>query len=237
MNAGQTNDILSDKPLVTTKKQAISTVPINAEFQVAANEGPMSNRLWAKQLIDRCLAAIGILLIAPVLILIAIAVKFSSRGPVLFSQLRYGQHRSMITVYKFRTMRVNRKAQFTQATRDDPRVTRVGWFLRRTSLDELPQLLNVLNGSMSLVGPRPHPVTLDAQYTSIVPHLNNRYRVKPGITGLAQINGFRGETRQLLDMEGRIAYDNKYINNWSLLLDIKILMTTLIKGWVHKNAY
>ena len=127
--------------------------------------------------------------------------------------------------------------EFRQAERDDPRITRIGAFLRRTSLDELPQLFNVIQGSMSLVGPRPHPLKLDDDFKYVIPALNSRYSVKPGITGWAQINGFRGETRNISDMVARIEHDRYYIKRWSLWLDVKILVMTVFKGWTHKNAY
>jgi len=127
--------------------------------------------------------------------------------------------------------------EFQQAKKDDPRITRVGAFLRRTSLDELPQLFNVIQGSMSLVGPRPHPLKLDEDFRYVIPALTSRYSVKPGITGWAQINGYRGETSKVSDMVSRVEHDRHYIKHWSLWLDVKILVLTVFKGWTHKNAY
>jgi exopolysaccharide biosynthesis polyprenyl glycosylphosphotransferase len=174
-----------------------------------------------------------------VLLIIALATKLDSTGPVFFRQKRYGFNNNPITVYKFRTMHVGAGSDITvqQARRNDPRVTRVGALLRRTSLDELPQLFNVLNGEMSLVGPRPHAVVHNEQYAKIIDDYLSRHRVKPGITGWAQVNGLRGETDTPEKMARRVQFDLYYIDNWSLLFDIKILMLTPFLGFVNKNAY
>lgn len=190
-----------------------------------------------KRLEDFVFGSIALLILFPLMALISIAVKLDSTGPALFCQARSGRNREVIKVYKFRTMYQNGSAEFKQAQKDDPRITRVGAFLRRTSLDELPQLFNVIQGSMSMVGPRPHPLKLDEDFKYVIPALNSRYCVKPGITGWAQINGFRGETRRVSDMVSRIEHDRYYVKNWSLWLDIKILVMTVFKGWTHKNAY
>ncbi len=191
-----------------------------------------------KRLEDFVLGSFALLILFPLMALISIAVKLDSTGPALFCQARSGRNREIIKVYKFRTMyQSGVQQEFRQAERDDPRVTRVGAFLRKTSLDELPQLFNVIQGSMSLVGPRPHPLKLDDDFKYVIPALNSRYSVKPGITGWAQINGFRGETRNVSDMVARIEHDRDYIKQWSLWLDIKILVMTVFKGWTHKNAY
>ncbi len=190
-----------------------------------------------KRLEDFVLGSLALILVFPILIIIAVVIKLDSTGPALFCQARSGRNRNVIKVYKFRTMYQSGGSEFRQASRNDPRVTRVGAFLRRTSLDELPQLINVIQGSMSLVGPRPHPLKLDEDFKYVIPALNTRYCVKPGITGWAQINGFRGETRKVGDMIGRIEHDRHYIYNWSLLLDLKILVMTVLKGWTHKNAF
>lgn len=156
----------------------------------------------------------------------------------LFKQDRYGLSGQKIKVWKFRSMRVMENADTViQATKNDPRVTKFGSFLRRTSLDELPQFINVLQGSMSIVGPRPHAVTHNEQYRKQVENYMIRHKVKPGITGLAQINGFRGEIDALYKMEKRVQYDIEYIQNWSLWLDIKIIIKTIFKGFIGKNAY
>ncbi|MBX2838881.1 MAG: exopolysaccharide biosynthesis polyprenyl glycosylphosphotransferase [Gammaproteobacteria bacterium] len=190
-----------------------------------------------KRLEDFVLGSIALILLLPVMVIISIAVKLDSTGPALFCQPRSGRNREIIKVYKFRTMFQNGSQEFRQAQKDDPRITRVGAFLRKTSLDELPQLINVIQGSMSLVGPRPHPLKLDDEFKYVIPALNSRYCVKPGITGWAQINGFRGETRRVGDMVSRIEHDRHYIRHWSLWMDFKILVLTVFKGWTHKNAY
>lgn len=178
------------------------------------------------------------LLISPLLIAIALGVKLSSPGPVLFKQDRYGLGGKKIKVWKFRSMKVmENDAVVTQATKNDPRVTRFGAFIRRTSLDELPQFLNVLQGSMSIVGPRPHAVAHNEQYRQIVDNYMIRHKIKPGITGWAQINGYRGETDTLDKMEKRVRYDIQYMQNWSLWLDLKIIFLTIFKGFVSETAY
>lgn len=174
----------------------------------------------------------------PVMLLVAIGIKLTSPGPILFKQTRYGLNGKQIEVWKFRTMRVmENSAVVTQATRNDPRITRFGAFLRKTSLDELPQFFNVLQGRMSIVGPRPHAVAHNEQYRVLVENYMIRHKVKPGITGLAQINGFRGETDTLDKMEKRIQYDLDYIQSWSLFLDLKIIILTFLRGFVGKNAF
>ncbi|ASJ73229.1 exopolysaccharide biosynthesis polyprenyl glycosylphosphotransferase [Granulosicoccus antarcticus] len=190
-----------------------------------------------KRLEDFVFGSVALLILFPLMALISIAVKLDSTGPALFCQARSGRNREIIMVYKFRTMYQSGSQEFKQAQKDDPRITRVGAFLRKTSLDELPQLFNVIQGSMSMVGPRPHPLKLDEDFKYVIPALPSRYCVKPGITGWAQINGFRGETRRVSDMVSRIEHDRHYVKNWSLFLDIKILVMTVFKGWVHKNAY
>lgn len=190
-----------------------------------------------KRLEDFVFGSIALLILFPLMALISIVVKLDSTGPALFCQARSGRNREIIKVYKFRTMYQSGSQEFKQAQKDDPRITRVGAFLRKTSLDELPQLFNVIQGSMSLVGPRPHPLKLDEDFKYVIPALSSRYCVKPGITGWAQINGFRGETRRVSDMVSRIEHDRHYVKHWSLFLDIKILVLTVLKGWVHKNAY
>lgn len=201
-------------------------------------DSPMVDNGWAKRLEDIVLG-LGMLLVLTVpMLLIAIGVKLTSAGPIFFKQSRYGMGGELIKVWKFRSMTVCEDGHdLTQAKRADPRVTPFGSFLRRTSLDELPQLFNVLSGSMSLVGPRPHAVAHNEFYRGQIKGYMLRHKVKPGITGLAQVNGFRGETETLDKMSGRIAYDLEYIRNWSLMLDIKILWLTLFKGFVGKHVY
>jgi putative colanic acid biosynthesis UDP-glucose lipid carrier transferase len=172
------------------------------------------------------------------LLLIAVAIKLNSSGPVLFKQRRYGLNGEEIVVWKFRSMTVCEDGEnINQATKNDPRVTKLGSFLRKTSLDELPQFINVLQGHMSIVGPRPHAVAHNEWYRTQIKGYMLRHKVKPGITGLAQISGFRGETDTLDKMEGRIRYDLLYIQNWSLWLDIKIILLTIHKGFMSAGAY
>lgn len=190
-----------------------------------------------KRLEDFVLGSIALAILFPLMALISIVVKLDSTGPALYCQARSGRNKAIIKVYKFRSMYQDGGATFIQAEKDDPRITRIGAFLRRTSLDELPQLFNVIQGTMSLVGPRPHPLKLDEDFKYVIPALNSRYCVKPGITGWAQINGFRGETRLVSDMVARIEHDRHYVKNWSIFMDIKILVLTVFKGWTHKNAY
>lgn len=203
-------------------------------------EPPLSGWNYVvKGLEDRILSLLIIVLISPLLALIAIAVRLDSPGPAIFRQQRYGFNNNVFTVFKFRTMRsdLSDVRGGAQATRDDPRITRLGAFLRKTSLDELPQLFNVLRGDMSLVGPRPHAVAHNEEYAGRIDHYLSRHKVKPGITGWAQINGLRGETDTPDKMARRVQYDLYYIDHWSLWLDIRILIRTLFVGFVNKNAY
>jgi Undecaprenyl-phosphate glucose phosphotransferase len=192
-----------------------------------------------KSMEDRVLAAAILVLILPLLLVLCALIKLDSRGPVLFRQKRYGFNNEVIEVYKFRSMYVDccEERAVAQATRHDPRVTRIGRILRRTSLDELPQFINVLEGTMSIVGPRPHAVAHNEQYSRLIDEYLARHRVKPGITGWAQVNGLRGETETLEKMEQRVRYDLYYIENWSLLFDIRIILRTLFVGFSHPNAY
>jgi putative colanic acid biosynthesis UDP-glucose lipid carrier transferase len=191
-----------------------------------------------KRLSDMVLASLILALIAPVMLAIAIGVKLSSPGPVLFRQRRYGLDGREILVYKFRSMRVTEDgAVVKQATRDDPRVTRFGAFLRKTSLDELPQFINVLQGRMSIVGPRPHAVAHNEQYRKLVKSYMIRHKVRPGITGWAQVNGLRGETETVDKMKARIEYDLDYLRHWSLKLDLHIIWKTLFVVLKKQNAY
>lgn len=193
---------------------------------------------FLKRLFDIAFAGLALLLLAVPMLLIALAIKIDSKGPVIFKQRRYGMDGRAIDVWKFRTMRVLENGeQVKQAQRNDPRITKVGAFLRRTSLDELPQFINVLQGSMSVVGPRPHAVAHNELYRKQIKGYMLRHKVKPGITGLAQVNGCRGETDTLEKMQARIDYDLEYLRQWSLWLDIKIVMKTVAVGFVGENAY
>lgn len=195
-------------------------------------------RKWIKKTEDIVLSSIILLLITPLMILISIGIKVSSKGPVLFKQHRYGLRGEEIIVYKFRTMTVmENSTKIVQATKNDSRITLFGKFLRRTSLDELPQFFNVLKGDMSIVGPRPHAVAHNEEYRDKVEFYMLRHTVKPGITGWAQINGWRGETDTLDKMEKRIEYDLMYIKGWSLWFDLKIIFITIYRGFWSKNAH
>lgn len=193
---------------------------------------------FIKRAEDIVLSIIILILISPILLTVALAIKLTSSGPILFKQTRNGLNGKPITVFKFRSMKVmENDHKVKQATKNDPRVTKVGAFIRRTSLDELPQFFNVLSGSMSIVGPRPHAVLHNEQYRALIPGYMLRHKVKPGITGLAQIRGWRGETDTLDKMERRVECDLLYIKNWSLWLDIKIIFLTIFKGFINKSAY
>lgn len=192
-----------------------------------------------KELFDRGFAAAALVALAPLLLAIAIAIKCTSPGPVFFSQPRLGLNGRRFKVLKFRSMRQHTEdnGQVTQATRKDPRITPVGHFLRRMSLDELPQFLNVLAGDMSVVGPRPHALAHNDLYKDKLAMYMQRHRVKPGITGWAQINGYRGETDTEEKMARRIEFDLYYIRHWSFWMDMKIILWTAFKGWTGNNAY
>lgn len=194
---------------------------------------------FIKAVEDRVIGAMIVVCISPVLLAIALAVKFTSQGAVFFRQERLGWDGRVIKVYKFRTMYVHTEdnGKVTQATAADPRITPLGRFLRRTSLDELPQFINVLQGRMSIVGPRPHALAHNEQYKEMIHTYMQRHRVKPGITGWAQVNGWRGETDTLEKMQKRVECDLYYINNWSLGFDLKIIFLTLLRGFVGRNAY
>ncbi|MGZ2748858.1 undecaprenyl-phosphate glucose phosphotransferase [Burkholderia stagnalis] len=207
-------------------------------FNLVASPLP-PHALVQKAIFDRLFAAAVLVGTAPLLLAIAAAVRLSSPGPVLFRQQRQGADGKTFTIYKFRTMRLHAEpdGDVRQATRNDPRITRVGAFLRRTSLDEMPQFINVLRGEMSVVGPRPHALEHDDLYRTIVDGYIHRYRVKPGITGWAQINGLRGETERIEKMQRRVEADLFYLRNWSFALDMRIVFATVIRGWTHSNAY
>ncbi|EMX5237481.1 TPA: undecaprenyl-phosphate glucose phosphotransferase [Klebsiella pneumoniae] len=220
--------------ILQARTEEINGVPVVPLFDT-----PLSGiNMIFKRLEDIIVSTVILLLISPVLLIISVAVKFSSPGPVLFRQLRYGMDGKPIRVWKFRSMRVMENDEnVVQATKNDIRVTKVGKFLRSTSLDELPQFFNVWCGQMSVVGPRPHAVAHNEQYRALIQGYMLRHKVKPGITGLAQINGWRGETDTLEKMEKRIEYDLLYIRGWSIWLDLKIIFLTVFKGFINKSAY
>ena len=201
---------------------------------------PLSGwRAFVKAVEDRLLAAILLVILSPILLAVAIAVRIDSPGPILFRQTRFGFNNNLFHLFKFRSMYHDRPNEpgTPQAKPDDPRITRVGAIIRRTSLDELPQLLNVLQGTMSLVGPRPHAVDHNAFYGSMIDHYFARHKVKPGITGWAQVNGLRGETDTLEKMKQRVAHDLFYIENWSPWFDLTILVRTVFVVLFQKSAY
>jgi putative colanic acid biosynthesis UDP-glucose lipid carrier transferase len=219
--------------LLNARLEHIDGVPV-----IGLRESPFEGfDGWLKRAEDVLLASVILAIISPLMAAIAIAVKLSSRGPVIFKQRRYGLDGRAIRVYKFRTMGVCEDGDsIPQASATDPRVTPLGAFLRRTSLDELPQFVNVLQGKMSIVGPRPHAVAHNEEYRRRIRGYMLRHKVRPGITGLAQVNGFRGETDTLEKMEKRVEYDLRYIQSWSLQLDLKIIGQTIFR-FVGKNAY
>jgi putative colanic acid biosynthesis UDP-glucose lipid carrier transferase len=191
-----------------------------------------------KRLEDIVIGSLILLMILPLMGLIALGIKFTSPGSVLFKQRRYGLNGGIVEVWKFRSMTVSDNgAKVVQASRGDARITPFGAFLRRTSMDELPQFINVLQGTMSIVGPRPHAVAHNEEYRGLIHGYMLRHKVKPGITGWAQINGWRGETDTLDKMKGRLDCDLAYVRNWSLWFDIKIIVITVFKGFVGKNVY
>jgi putative colanic acid biosynthesis UDP-glucose lipid carrier transferase len=192
-----------------------------------------------KATFDKAFSALVLVILAPLFCLISLAIKLNSRGPVFFMQKRHGWDGQIIRVLKFRTMKHTDfpEDEVRQAVRGDSRVTAVGRFLRRSSLDELPQFINVLRGDMSVVGPRPHPLSLNESFVGQIDAYMQRHRVKPGITGWAQVHGFRGETETLDKMQKRVEYDLYYIEHWSPWLDVKIIMRSLIGGWSGDSAY
>lgn len=192
-----------------------------------------------KDIFDRVFAFVALILLLPLFVVLAILIKRSSPGPIFFKQPRLGLNGRTFNVYKFRTMKVHQENPdtVTQARKGDPRVTPIGSFLRRTSLDELPQFINVLLGDMSVVGPRPHALQHNELYKDLLEMYMLRHRVKPGITGWAQIHGHRGETDTVDKMAARVEFDLHYIQNWSLWMDVRIIIWTAFKGWTGKNAY
>jgi Undecaprenyl-phosphate glucose phosphotransferase len=216
----------------------IGDVPFLAVF-----DKPLSDWSWAvKEIEDRVIAAVAVVLLAPVMLGVALAVKFTSKGPVLFRQKRHGFNNQLVEVYKFRSMftEMSDADAVKLVTRGDPRVTPVGRFIRKTSLDELPQLFNVLKGELSLVGPRPHATACRAGerlYQEVVDGYSARHRMKPGITGLAQINGWRGETDTEEKLQRRVEYDIQYIDTWSIWMDLYILAMTPVSLLNTRNAY
>ncbi len=202
-------------------------------------DAPLSaQRALVKRAEDLIIGSLLLILLLPLMAVIAVAIKYSSPGPVLFKQSRHGLRGEAFQVWKFRTMTVCENGDvIKQATRNDARVTKVGAFLRKTSLDELPQFFNVLQGHMSIVGPRPHAIAHNEAYKALIPGYMQRHMMKPGITGWAQVNGWRGETDTLYKMQKRVECDMEYIRSWSLGLDLRIILATAFKALSDKNAY
>jgi len=220
--------------LIQARVDSIGGLPV-----VAVCETPFYGFNGAvKRVSDVVLSIFILAVISPLMLAIAIGVKLSSPGPVLFKQRRYGLDGRKIVVYKFRTMTVAEDGDVVrQATRNDRRITRLGAFLRRTSLDELPQFINVIQGRMSVVGPRPHAVAHNEIYRKLIRGYMIRHKVRPGITGLAQVMGWRGETQTVEKMKGRIEHDLQYLRSWSLLLDLQIILKTVVVVLARQNAY
>ncbi|WP_194788844.1 undecaprenyl-phosphate glucose phosphotransferase [Pseudomonas sp. UFMG81] len=220
--------------LINHSVREIAGIPV-----LTLSETPLTGMsLFLKNIEDRVLAAVILLCISPVLLVIALVIKFDSPGPVFFRQERTGWTGESFRIWKFRSMHVHQPeaGKIQQAQKNDPRLTRIGGFIRRTSLDELPQLFNVLTGEMSLVGPRPHALQHDTVYSQDIVDYFARHNIKPGMTGLAQVRGFRGETKDIAQMIQRVNSDIEYINNWSLWLDFVILVRTL-NAFTGKHAY
>ncbi len=198
---------------------------------------PLTNTLnWcAKRVMDILVGLVGLVVSLPIMLIAAIAIRCTSRGPVIFKQERIGLHNKPFRMYKFRTMEVQKPSQEEKGwtKKDDPRVTKVGKFLRRTSIDELPQLFNIIKGDMSVVGPRPERPQFVEQFKEEIPRYMVKHQVRPGLTGWAQINGYRGDT----SIKRRIEHDIFYIENWTISFDIKIMFLTIFKGFINKNAY
>jgi putative colanic acid biosynthesis UDP-glucose lipid carrier transferase len=220
--------------LINHNVKELAGIPV-----LTLSESPLTGTAaMMKSIEDRVLTLFGLILVSPVMLLTAALIKIESPGPVFFRQARTGWDGKVFRIWKFRSMRIHttENGVVAQATKNDPRITRVGQFIRRTSIDELPQLFNVLTGEMSLVGPRPHAVEHNVEYSRKITAYLARHRIKPGLTGLAQVRGYRGETKELDQMTKRIQSDLEYINNWSLSLDIAIMLRTVFT-LLGKNAY
>jgi Undecaprenyl-phosphate glucose phosphotransferase len=229
--------LLPDRAVSTILRRQTSTPQRSYLVEVQRTPLTALERL-AKRLVDVTIAAASLVLLSPLIFLAAAAIKLESTGPVIFRQRRHGFNGQPFVIYKLRTMKVlEDDAAVVQATKRDPRVTRVGRFLRETSIDELPQLLNVLQGNMSIVGPRPHALVHDYEYGKVIANYAFRHHVKPGITGWAQVQGSRGGTPRLELMEQRVAFDLWYIDNWSVALDIYIMLRTCFELMRRRNAF
>jgi exopolysaccharide biosynthesis polyprenyl glycosylphosphotransferase len=217
----------------------LDVVAIGPNNAVRFMRAPLSDAaVLFKRFVDLSLATIGLIILSPLLLLVALAIKLDSRGPVIFRQARRGFNGQSFMIWKFRSMTVTESGfGMTQAKRGDARFTRVGRFIRATSIDELPQLVNVFLGQMSLVGPRPHAISHDEALSRQLADYASRQRIKPGITGWAQVNGFRGETVSAEQIEGRVAYDMYYIDNWSIYFDLWIMLRTVVAVVIQRDAF
>ncbi|MEM7365051.1 MAG: undecaprenyl-phosphate glucose phosphotransferase [Pseudomonadota bacterium] len=220
--------------LLNTRWESIGSQPV-----VGVVDTPFIGRAdLIKRTEDLILSFSALVALSIPMLIVAVLIRLESSGPALYRQRRYGLDGEPFEIWKFRSMYVRSDDQvFKQATRGDSRITRIGAFIRRTSIDELPQLFNVLFGQMSLVGPRPHPIALDEEHQPLIHRYRVRFKVKPGITGWAQVNGYRGETDTVEKMEGRVRYDLEYINHWSLVMDIKIILLTVLRVFKDENAF
>jgi putative colanic acid biosynthesis UDP-glucose lipid carrier transferase len=250
----------SDVPSALTLASALSDLPVDVhvvpfgaiDLMAVSRITPFGNMVTMrvfqspltpfnralKRAFDIAAAIVGLIAVSPLFVIVPLAIKLDSRGPVLFRQTRHGFNNEPIRVLKFRSMTVMEDGDnFSPVTRHDPRVTRLGRFMRHTNIDELPQLFNVLVGDMSLVGPRPHATSQNEVFAELISSFSRRHNVKPGITGWAQVNGYRGETDTLEKMQRRVEHDLYYIDNWSLLLDLKIIIMTLFSRKVYWNAH
>jgi exopolysaccharide biosynthesis polyprenyl glycosylphosphotransferase len=222
-----------------TNLNPVDIVPLGSVSSLRLLSAPMNEAgRFFKRAFDILASGFGLVLISPILLAVAIAVRVTSPGPALFRQERRGFNGKNFSIYKFRSMSVMESGHaMTQAQKNDPRVTPVGAFIRRTSIDELPQLFNVLKGEMSLVGPRPHAISHDDELSEKFELYAQRQRIKPGITGWAQVNGYRGDTSTQDKIEARTLHDLYYAENWSLLLDIWIVLLTVFSPRTRQNAH
>lgn len=225
----------------TTKLNQISSINFNSDFLLSRYSVNLldNSQITAKRLFEILAVSTFLIIIASWLFpIIALIIKLESKGPVFYKQLRHGQNNVPFYCLKFRSMKFEPEGNFKQASKGDTRITRVGAFLRKSSLDELPQLLNVLIGEMAIVGPRPHAIPMNREFAEKIENFMFRHMVKPGITGLAQAKGFRGEINDTFDMNARLRYDLFYIKNWSFLFDIKIILLTFHSLiFKNENAY
>ncbi len=203
-----------------------------------ANQNDGGIRLFAKLCVDKLIAIIALIILMPLILIVCVVIRLDSSGPIIFRQKRNGLNNQIFNAWKFRTMRVmENNSDVKQAEKDDRRITRVGSFLRKSSIDELPQLVNVLLGDMSIVGPRPHPVALNDRFRPLIENYDQRCVMKPGLTGWAQVNGYRGPTETVGKMQSRVDCDIEYTQTWSLWGDFKIMLATPYYGLISKDAF